>query len=367
MATVMAVMEDDTLKHGPLEALLTVDEETCMYGVNNLQADTLQGRILLNFDDETEGQVIIGSAGGVNVTAELEYKEVPTFREDVAIKVELSGLKGGHSGLEINEGRANANKLLARFVREAIANFGARLAEWHGGNMRNAIPRDAEAVLTAPKEDIEELKKAVPLWEDIFKQEYGDIEKGLSFKAEDTALPATEIPEEIQDNIVGAVMACHDGVLRYIPSIPEIVETSSNLAIINIGGGKAEARMLVRSASDSMRRYCADTVGSAFAMAGMKITHDGDYPAWEPNPESPIVKTMVKVYKELFGEDEKVRVIHAGLECGVIGAVYPDMDMVSFGPTLRSPHTPNERCNIPSVAKYYKFVTALLENIPEKK
>lgn len=367
VATVMAVMEDDTLKHGPLEALLTVDEETCMYGVNNLQADTLQGRILLNFDDETEGQVIIGSAGGVNVTAELEYKEVPTFREDVAIKVEISGLKGGHSGLEINEGRANANKLLARFVREAIANFGARLAEWHGGNMRNAIPRDAEAVLTAPKEDIEELKKAVPLWEDIFKQEYGDIEKDLSFKAEDTALPATEIPEEIQDNIVGAVMACHDGVLRYIPSIPEIVETSSNLAIINIGGGKAEARMLVRSASDSMRRYCADTVGSAFAMAGMKITHDGDYPAWEPNPESPIVKTMVKVYKELFGEDEKVRVIHAGLECGVIGAVYPDMDMVSFGPTLRSPHTPNERCNIPSVAKYYKFVTALLENIPEKK
>ena len=156
-------------------------------------------------------------------------------------------------------------------------------------------------------------------------------------------------------------------MLRYIPAIPDIVETSSNLAIINIGGGKAEARMLVRSASDSMRRYCADTVGSAFAMAGMKITHDGDYPAWEPNPESPIVKTMVKVYKELFGEDEKVRVIHAGLECGVIGAVYPDMDMVSFGPTLRSPHTPNERCNIPSVAKYYKFVTALLENIPEKK
>lgn len=367
VATIMAVMEDDTLKHGPLEAIATVDEETCMYGVNNLQADTLQGRILLNFDDETEGQVIIGSAGGVNVTATLEYKEVPTFREDAAIKVELTGLKGGHSGLEINEGRANANKLMARFVREAIANLGARLAEWHGGNMRNAIPRDAEVVLTAPKDDIENLKRSVARWEAIFKSEYGEIEKELVMKVEDASLPATEVPEEIQDNLVGAIMACHDGVLRYMPAIPDIVETSSNLAIINIGGGQAEARMLVRSAVDTMRRFCAETVGSPFAMAGMKITHDGEYPAWEPDTESPIANTMVKEYRKLFGEELNVRVIHAGLECGVIGSVYPDMDMVSFGPTLRSPHTPNERCNIPSVAKYYRFVTTLLENIPEKK
>lgn len=366
VATIMSIMEDNSLKHGPLEAMTTVDEETCMYGVNNLKPDTLQGSILLNFDDETEGELIIGSAGGVNLTASLEYKEVPTFADDAAIKVELSDLKGGHSGLEINEGRANGNKLMARLVRDVIANHEARLAEWHGGNMRNAIPRDVEVVLTAPKGKIEEIKKCVEEWKKTFTCEFGEIEKELSLNVEDIALPATEIPEEIQDNLVDAIMACHNGVFRYMPAIPEIVETSSNLAIINIGGGKAEARVLVRSASDSMRTCCSDTIGSAFAMAGMKIVLDGDYPAWEPNPDSRIVKCMVKVYKDLFNEDEKVQVIHAGLECGVIGAVYPKMDMVSFGPTLRSPHTPNERCNIPSVAKYYKFVTKLLENIPEK-
>ncbi len=366
IATVMAIMEDWSLKHGPLEALLTADEETCMYGVNNLAPDTLQGRILLNLDDETEGQVIIGSAGGVNVTASSEYKETPVRPGSAAVKIEIAGLRGGHSGLEIDEGRANANKLMARVVREAASRFGARLAGWHGGNMRNAIPRDAEAVLTVPEERAEELEKAVRSWESVFREEYGAIEKDIAVKASGAPLPAAEVPAETQDRLIAAITACHDGVFRRIPAMPEIVETSSNLAIVDIGGGKAEARMLVRSSSGTMRRCCADAAGSAFAMAGMKITLDGEYPEWKPDPSSPLVRTMVEVYRGLFDEELKVRVIHAGLECGVIGAVCPGMDMVSFGPTLRSPHTPDERCNIPSVAKYYKFLTALLENIPAK-
>lgn len=366
IATFMTIMEDDSIKHGPLEALATVDEETCMYGVYHLQQGTLKGDILLNFDDETEGQVIIGCAGGINVSASLEYKEVPTFGEDFAVKIELGGLRGGHSGLEINEGRANANKLMARMVREIVVTHGARLAEWHGGNMRNAIPRDAEVVITASKNEVDAIKDTISKYEQIFKQEYGVIEKGLFVKTSDVPLPATEVPVEIQDNLINAIMACHDGILRYMPSIPDIVETSSNLAIIDIGCGKVATMLLVRSASDTMRGFCAQSVGSAFAMVGMKVEYGGDYPAWEPNTESPIVKIMGDVYKNLYGEELKVRIIHAGVECGLIGAVYPNMDMVSCGPTLRSPHTPDERCYIPSVAKFYNFIVELLANIPER-
>ena len=366
VATVMAVMEDDTLKHGPLEALLTVDEETCMYGVNNLQADTLQGRILLNFDDETEGQVIIGSAGGVNVTAELEYKEVPTFREDVAIKVELSGLKGGHSGLEINEGRANANKLLARFVREAIANFGARLAEWHGGNMRNAIPREAEVVLTLPKENVDDLKAIVAEYKETFNNEYKGIESDIEVVAEDVALPEMIVPQEIQDNLVDAIYAAHNGVWRYIPTMPEIVETSSNLAIVDIDGGKAAIKILARSSSETMKEDLSTSLESCFNMAGMKVEFSGAYGGWDPNTDSELIKVMRNIYKNLFNEEPTVQVVHAGLECSIILSKYPGLDICSFGPTLLSPHTPTERAHWPSTTKFWDLLVKTLEEIPAK-
>lgn len=366
VATIMAIMEDNTLKHGPLEGFITADEESTMGGVNNMSADLLKGEILLNLDNETFGEFMIGSAGGVNLTASLEYKEEEVPEGDAAVRIGIHNLLGGHSGLEINEGRGNANKMMARLVQDAIANFEARLASWQGGNMRNAIPRDCDVVLTVPAENVDALKEVVDEWRETFKGEYGFVEKALTLDIEDTDLPAALVPEEIQDNLVNALCACHNGVMRFIPEVPSIVETSSNLAIVEIGGGKVMFKVLVRSSRDSMRDCCSETLESVFSMAGMKIELDGAYPAWQPNPESEIVALMKDVYKELFGADSKVQVIHAGLECGVIGAKYPKMDMVSFGPTMRSPHTPNERCYIPSVEKYWQFVLTTLERTPKK-
>ncbi|MBO5677899.1 MAG: aminoacyl-histidine dipeptidase [Bacteroidaceae bacterium] len=366
VATIMAIMEDNTLKHGPLEGFITADEESTMGGVNNMSADLLKGEILLNLDNETFGEFMIGSAGGVNLTASLEYKEEEVPEGDAAVKIGIHNLLGGHSGLEINEGRGNANKMMARLVQDAIANFEARLASWQGGNMRNAIPRDCDVVLTVPAENVDALKEVVDEWRETFKGEYGFVEKALTLDIEDADLPAALVPEEIQDNLVNALCACHNGVMRFIPEVPSIVETSSNLAIVEIGEGKVMFKVLVRSSRDSMRDCCSETLESVFSMAGMKIELDGAYPAWQPNPESEIVALMKDVYKELFGADSKVQVIHAGLECGVIGAKYPKMDMVSFGPTMRSPHTPNERCYIPSVEKYWQFVLTTLERTPKK-
>ena len=366
VATIMAIMEANDIQHGPLEGFITADEESTMGGVNDMSTDLLKGDILLNLDNETEGEMMIGSAGGVNLTATLEYKEVEVDAADAAVKVSLGGLLGGHSGLEINEGRGNANKMMARFVQDAIANFDACLASWQGGNMRNAIPREAEVVLTLPKENVEALKEIVEEWRATFTGEYEAIEKGLTFEVEDVALPAMIVPAEVQDNLVNALCGCHNGVMRFIPEVPSIVETSSNLAIVEIAGGKAMFKVLVRSSRDSMRECCAETLESIFSMAGMRVELDGAYPAWQPNPKSEIVELMRNVYRDLFNAENKVQVIHAGLECGVIGAKYPKMDMVSFGPTMRSPHTPNERCYIPSVEKYWQFVLATLARTPKK-
>lgn len=366
VATIMAIMEANDIQHGPLEGFITADEESTMGGVNDMATDLLKGDILLNLDNETEGEMMIGSAGGVNLTATLEYKEVEVDAADAAVKVSLGGLLGGHSGLEINEGRGNANKMMARFVQDAIANFDACLASWQGGNMRNAIPREAEVVLTLPKENVEALKEIVEEWRATYTGEYEAIEKGLTFEVEDVALPAMIVPAEVQDNLVNALCGCHNGVMRFIPEVPSIVETSSNLAIVEIAGGKAMFKVLVRSSRDSMRECCAETLESIFSMAGMRVELDGAYPAWQPNPKSEIVELMRNVYRDLFNAENKVQVIHAGLECGVIGAKYPKMDMVSFGPTMRSPHTPNERCYIPSVEKYWQFVLATLARTPKK-
>ena len=363
VAAIMAVMESNDIKHGPLEALITADEETCMYGVNHLSADTLKGDILLNIDNETMGEFVIGSAGGVNINATMQYKEVALEEGDIAVKVSLKGLRGGHSGLEINEGRANANKLMARFVRQAIADDEARLCSWQGGNMRNAIPRTATVVMAVPLENYDDFCELAQYCQQVFSDEFRGVEEGITLSVETTAMPAGRVPEEIQDNLVDAIMACHDGVLRNIPSIPSVVETSSNLGIINIGGGEASILILARSSNETMMEYIQEMQESCFAMAGMKVEYGGQYGAWQPNFDSPIVAKMVEVYRKVLGEEAQVQVCHAGLECSIIGGVYPKMDLVSFGPTLRSPHTPDERCNIPSVAKFWPFLKALLEEI----
>ena len=366
VATIMAVMEDKTLVHGPVEALITADEETHMVGANALPEGELFGDILLNLDSETWGKFVIGSAGGVDVSAKLEYKEVETDADDVAMKVVLNGLRGGHSGLEIHEGRANANKLMVRFVREAVATCEARLATWHGGTMRNAIPFECETMLTLPKENVEEFKQLVADFKETFENDYKAIESGIGFFTESVETPATEVPEEIQDNLIDAIYACHDGVLRMIPTFPTVVETSSNLAIIDIAEGKAEFKILARSANDSMRDYLATTLESCFSMAGMEVTMSGSYGGWDPNTDSEILKLLEKNYLELFGEEATKQADHAGLECSVIRGKYPHLDVVSFGPTLCSPHTTSERCSISTAAPFWELLKKTLETAPVK-
>lgn len=366
IAAIMAVMEDKTLKHGPIEALCTADEETGMYGANDLPTGQMNSDILLNLDTEDEGEMIVGSAGGVDITGTIEYKPVETEEGDKAIKVTIKGLKGGHSGLEINEGRANANKQMVRFVREAISLCDARLAEWHGGNMRNAIPNSCVVVLTVPAENVEATKELVEDWKEQIVEDYYGIEDAIEFFCEDVETPKTEVPADIQDNLIDAIYACHDGVIRMIPTIPTKVETSSNLAIINITDSKAEMLILARSSSESMKDYVTKTVSSAMAMVGMKVITSGDYFGWNPNPNSPMVALMSKIYKDLFNQDPTVQVCHAGLECSVILGKYPDLDIVSFGPTIRSPHTAGERAHIPSVTKFWQFLVKTLEEIPVK-
>ncbi len=366
VAAIMAVMEDKTLVHGPVEGLITADEETGMFGANDLPEGELNGDILLNLDSETWGKFVIGSAGGVDITATLEYKEVETDKDDAAVKVVIKGLKGGHSGLEINEGRGNANKLMARFVHEAIAEYGARLATWHGGNMRNAIPFECETVLTLPKENVEALKEAVAEWCALFNNEYRTIEENIQFFVEDVEAPATQVPEEIQDNLLDAIYGCHNGVLRMIPVFPSVVETSSNLAIIDINGGHAYFKLLARSSRESMRDYIATTLESTFSMAGMKVEMSGEYGGWDPNTDSEILHLLEKNYRELFNEDAIEQVDHAGLECSVILGKYPHLDVVSLGPTMRSPHTTTERCLISTVAPFWELLKKTMAEVPVK-
>ena len=366
VAAIMAVMEATDLQHGPVEGLITADEETGMFGANDLPKGELNGDIMLNLDSEMWGKFVIGSAGGVDVDTTLDYKEVETDPEDAALKVTLKGLRGGHSGLEIHEGRANANKLMVRFVREAIETCEARLVSWNGGNMRNAIPFKAEVVLTMPKENVEAVKALVDDWKADFEDEYKYIEENIEFFTEKVETPKTEVPVEIQDNLIDAIYACHNGVVRMIPAYPDVVETSSNLAIIKIENGKAAFKILVRSSREDMKDYAVKTLESCFNMAGMKVEASGSYGGWDPNPNSEILNMLKRIYKEQNGKEAIVQVDHAGLECSVILEKYPNMDVVSLGPTLLSPHTTNERCQVSTVEPFWKLLKQVLIEVPEK-
>ena len=365
VAAIMGIMEDKTLKHGVIEAIITRDEETGMFGVNELPEGELHSDILMNLDSETWGKFVIGSAGGVDVTSTLEYKEVENDQE-AAVKVTLKGLRGGHSGLEINEGRANANKEMVRFVRKAITELDARLACWQGGNMRNAIPFKAEVVLALPQNNVAALKELVAKQKELIEDEFKGIESNVEFFVEDVEKPQTLVPEEIQDNLIDAIYACHNGILRMIPSYPDVVETSSNLAIINIEPNNASIKILARSSREDMKEYIATQLESCFNMAGMKTTLSASYGGWDPNPDSEILSLLQKIHKEQNGKEAIVQVDHAGLECSVILGKYPGMDVVSLGPTIRSPHTAKERFEIATAEPFWNLLVQTLEEIPVK-
>ncbi|MBP7486581.1 MAG: aminoacyl-histidine dipeptidase [Parabacteroides sp.] len=364
VALALAVLSDKSLKHGPVEALFTVDEEVGMDGAFGLKPGFLNGQILINADSEEEGELFVGCAGGADLNISFQFKEDFLIPEgDEAVKLTLSGLKGGHSGVDIHLGRANANKLMFRFLKEAVRDYGARLSTIDGGSLRNAIPREAVAIITIPGDNVEALWELVSDYQDIFRQEYTSIENNISFTAEPAGLPASLIPEEIQDDLINAIEGCQNGVTSMLSDFPGTVETSSNLASVKKSNELIEIKILTRSSSESRKEEICSSLESVFALAGAKVEYGGAYGGWQPNIKSEILAIMQKVYEKKFGKTPNVKVMHAGLECGIIQGAYPDMDMISFGPDLEHPHSPDERVNIASVQKVWAFLTETLENI----
>ena len=361
VAAAMAILADKNAVHPPLEVLITVDEETGLYGAFALEGGMLQGKTLLNLDSESEGELYVGCAGGVDITAKFAYTPVEVEEGDVAVKVSITGCKGGHSGCDIHLQRANANKLLFRFLKDAVANYEARLATVEGGSLRNAIPREASAVITIPAEAIDEIMDLVASYEDLFVTEFDGVEDNIHFSAEEVACPATELPEDVQDFLIHAITACPHGVYRVIPERPDVVETSNNLAMIETTENCVTIYCLTRSSVESRKEELQDIIHSVFAMAGADVEFSGSYPGWKPNLNSRILSVMQEVYKKDFGADPRIIIIHAGLECGIIGRNYPGMDMISFGPTIKHPHSPDERVEIASVQKFYDFLQATLK------
>ena len=360
----LAVLADDTLEHGPIEALFTIDEEQSMDGAFGLKPNFLQGDILLNCDSEKEGELFVGCAGGADLNISFQFKEDTYIPEgDVAVKITLFGLKGGHSGVDIHLGRANANKLMFRFLKEAVCDYGARLSAVEGGNMRNAIPREAWAIVTIPGDNVEALWELVSDYQEMYQVEYAGVESGIRFEAEMTELPTTLIPEEIQDDLINAIEGCQNGVISMLHDFPGTVESSSNLAIVKTSDELIEIKILVRSSSETRKEAVCSSLESIFSMAGAKVEIPDGYNGWQPNIHSPMLQVMKEVYQELFAVEPAVKVMHAGLECGIIQGAYPQMDMISIGPDLEYPHSPDERVRIESVANTWHYITAVLAKI----
>ncbi len=365
-AAALAILQDNSLKHGPIEALFTVDEETGMGGAFGLKPGFLNGDILLNLDSEDEGELYIGCAGGIDTNVSFKYKDETVAVDHIAYKLEVKGLKGGHSGLDIILGRGNANKILNRVLWTANRELGLQLASIDGGSLKNAIPREAHAIITIPEANAPKFESLVKETEAIVKKELGNVDPGLSLTAEKTETPKAIIEQKVAKNFFNAIYACPNGVMGMISDMPEIVETSTNLAILKSENNEIEVSSLQRSSVDSAKDDLANMIRSVFELAEAEVEHEGAYPGWKPNVNSPILKTMKEVYNNKFGKVPEQKVIHAGLECGLIGGVYPNLDMISFGPTIKNPHSPDEKVNIKSVQLFWDFLVETLKNAPKK-
>ena len=366
VAATMAVLESKDIVHGPIEALFTIDEETGMTGAFGLKKGLLDGDILMNLDSEDEGELYVGCAGGTNATMTFHYKETKVDDNVAAYKLILTGFKGGHSGIDILLQRGNANKLLVRFLKIAIRKLGVRLSSIDGGSLRNAIPRDAYAIVTVPANNEKVLIELVSEFQTIYQNELAEVEPNLKFTAEKTDMPNSLIEEMVQDDFINAVYACPNGVIRMSESMKGVVETSTNLARINSENRTITVLCLLRSSVDSAKDDLGEAVSSVFKLAGADVVLDGEYPGWKPNMDSAILKEMKSIYNNMYGKIPEIKSIHAGLECGLLGGVYPNLDMISFGPTIRFPHSPDEKVNIETVVKFWDFLVETLKEVPEK-
>jgi len=363
VATNLAIMEDKSLVHGPLEFLFTVDEETGLTGATYISPKFLQSKTLMNLDSEEEGSLFVGCSGGRNTvgTWKLALENAP--RGTVALKIIVKGLKGGHSGLEIDKGRGNSIKILNR-VLFVLDKVGARLSTIEGGNKSNAIPREAEAVVFVPKKDINKAHKIIYEWNGKVKAELSSVEPDLQVIAEEVAIKKAKVLKKpLQASLYKTISSLPHGVLKMSADIPGLVETSTNVAIIHTGKNKIELTTSQRSSVATEIEEALQTMYSIFSLGGAKVQHTEGYPGWKPNLDSPILKTAKESYKQLYGIEPEVKAIHAGLECGIIGEKYPGMDMVSFGPTLEGVHSPDEKIYIDTVEKFWNFLLAILRNI----
>lgn len=366
VATELAILAANDIEHGPIECLFTVDEETGLTGAFALEKGFMNGDILLNLDSEDEGELFIGCAGGVRTLAEFEYKPVNVPEGYFCFRLAIEGLTGGHSGDDISKMRANANKLLARFLYQINRKYDLYLIDVEGGNLHNAIPREAHALCAIPMEHKEDVRVDWNIFAAAVEEEYSVTEKNMKFTLESENYHAMAIGRAVVTNFLRAMQGVFNGVFAMSQDIPGLVETSSNLAAVKVRDNKIIITSSQRSSILSARQNVADTIQAIFELAGARVDVGEGYPGWKPNTHSEILAIAVNTYKELFGVEPKVKAIHAGLECGLFLEKYPSLDMVSFGPTLRGVHSPDERMLIPTVDKFWKHLNAILKHIPIK-
>jgi dipeptidase D len=366
VAAAMAVLESKEVVHGPLEVLLTIDEETGMTGAEHLQPGFLDADILINMDSEDEGELYIGCAGGVDTNGKFHYKEENVPADSSAFKINITGLKGGHSGMDIPLGRGNSNKILDRILYTVNKTVNLRIADIQSGSLRNAIPREGFAVVTVPTTQVGEMKTIIDELVSQIKAELTVTEPGLDILCGETDMPAKVIDEKTSNNLIKALYGHPNGVIRMSDAMEGLIETSTNLAIVKKQNSFIEVCSLQRSSVESAKEDLANMIRSVLELAGADVVHEGAYPGWNPNINSPILKTMQDVYNNKWGKVPEIKAIHAGLECGIIMENYPNLDTISFGPTIRFPHSPDEKVNIKTVGMFYEFLIETLKNIPKK-
>lgn len=367
-AAAMAILASTDIEHGPVEALFTATEETGMDGANGLEAGLIDGDILLNMDSEDEGELYVGCAGGEDATVTFKYekREIPT--EFIGGKLCITGLKGGHSGMDIVLQRANANKLFFRILNELSNNCGVRLSSIEGGSLRNAIPREAFGLIAVRKTRWKSAVELVESLNEIIKKEYAATEPDMHIELIPETIISQLINKSTQRQLTAAILACPNGVIRMSDDMQGLVETSVNMATVSSAnkGNKIVISFLMRSSVDTAKSYLGQRIASVFELAGASVSFSGAYPGWQPNMASPILKTMQDVYHNKYRKTPEIKAVHAGLECGILGGTYPNWDMISFGPTIRFPHSPDEKVNIETVAKFWDYLLEVLKNIPSK-
>ncbi len=366
VATAMAVLASKDIAHGPLEALFTCDEETGMTGANGIKSGVLQGNILINCDYEDEGELCVGCAGGINgsFTFDAKLKLIPEHHK--AFKISVIGLRGGHSGIDINLERGNANKIIFRYLNSALSKFNIHLADIQGGSLRNAIPREAFATILVPDFYVDKIAADVAEYEQIVKSELNSVDPDLQIKIEHAEMPEKVISDGVCSRLTKAVYACPNGVARMSTDVEGLVETSNNLAIVKLDGDKVQIKCLLRSSVETAKTALAEQIGCVFHLADADVVFDEGYPGWKPNMKSEILDVMRHTSISVFGKEAEIKAVHAGLECGILGSKYPNWDMVACGPHLVHPHSPDEAVNIASVERFYRWIIETLKNIPEK-